>query len=63
MIIRIFECDVEGCHEQEQEEYYGSGINTWGSFQGLSLNGIANPLLCPKHKIELANKLDSMKEN
>jgi hypothetical protein len=63
MIIRIFKCDVEGCEKQEQEETYGNGISTWGAFQGIVLNGVSNPYLCPKHKAELADKLDAMKED
>lgn len=57
-ILQTFICDV--CEEQYTETEPGAGACAWGSFHGIVLDGTNNPVLCPTHKAELANKLDRM---
>lgn len=58
MIIRIAVCDV--CGLRAEEPGPGYGWQGWGSFKGIALNGVADPMLCPTHKAALADALDAM---
>lgn len=44
-ILRNIECDV--CHATQQEQEANAGWPGWGAVQGVQLNGIPNPSLCP----------------
>lgn len=49
MILRQVHCDIPGCGKSYTEPKPGEGWAGWGSLQGIALNGIENPLLCPEH--------------
>jgi len=55
-IIRTAVCDV--CGLSEEEETLNVGWPGWGQLSGLILDSKENPLLCPRHKAELADHLD-----
>lgn len=59
-ILQTFICDI--CGDSYTETSAGDGAGGWGSFNGIIFNRVANPILCPKHKGELADKLDIMAE-
>lgn len=58
-ILQTFICDI--CDLTHTESEPGAGAPAWGSFHGIVLNSAHNPVLCPEHKAELANKMDTMK--
>lgn len=60
-MVRTIVCDV--CGLEEAETVYGNGFNGWGAFQGIALDGVDNPSLCPQHKAEVANFIDQLKVN
>lgn len=42
-------CDIPGCPAKSQEPAAGEGWKNWGQIQGIALNGVPNPHLCPEH--------------
>jgi hypothetical protein len=56
MILRTITCDV--CGNSATETTPGEGWPGWGALQGIKLNGVDNPNLCPKHLAAAANALD-----
>lgn len=60
MILRTIKCDVCGATETEVQS--NSGWPSWGSLNGVSLNGTDNPCLCPMHLARVADFVDRMCE-
>lgn len=60
MILRAIVCDV--CGVKYTEANAGSGFPGWGSVNGMALDGIENPSLCPTHLAAAALFLDDMKK-
>lgn len=59
---RLISCDIPGCDEQHLEIKAGDGWPSWGIFQGIKLNGVENPCLCPKHVSQFASLVDGIKK-
>jgi hypothetical protein len=59
-IRRQIECDIPGCGEKYLEPKSGDGWEGWGVLQGIALNGIDNPSLCPTHLASAAKFVDSI---
>lgn len=57
-ISRTIKCDV--CGLTAVEEVPMQGWPGWGALQGVILNGVENPNLCPLHLGHTANFVDSM---
>lgn len=60
-IRRQIACDIPGCQEVCLEAAPGDGWPGWATFNGIALNGIDNPCLCPAHKDAAAAFVDSLK--
>lgn len=60
MILRTITCEV--CGQTYTEEAHGNGFPGWGALQGITLDGVDNPTLCPAHKAVLADCLDQLKQ-
>lgn len=60
-MLRKAECDIKDCKETCTEKAYGDGWPGWGTFQGITLNGADNPMLCPKHVELTANFVDALR--
>lgn len=61
MILRTIKCDV--CGATYTEERDGAGFPGWGALQGVALDGVPNPSLCPKHLQAAAQFVDDMRGN
>lgn len=61
MILRTIKCDI--CGESYTEERDGAGFPGWGSLQGVTLNGTANPTFCPGHLAQVADFVDSLEDD
>jgi len=59
-MLRTIVCDI--CGKRETEIAFGNGFIGWGAFQGIKLDGVDNPSLCPEHKAEIANFVDELKK-
>ena len=57
-IIRLAKCCV--CGKQEAERSYGAGWPAWAQFNGITMNGDENPMLCPKHMRMVADYIDDL---
>jgi len=55
-IKRTIQCDV--CGEQAEEQVANDGWLGWGALNGIALNGVPNPSLCPACLSEVANFVD-----
>lgn len=60
MILRTIKCDLCGAVYTEQGD--GAGFPGWGALQGVTLDGVANPCLCPEHLAAAAGFVDSLKQ-
>lgn len=60
-IRRQISCDIPGCAERYLETAPGEGWPNWCVFQGIVLNGVENPCLCPSHVATVADHVDSLK--
>lgn len=60
MIVQTIKCDV--CGAEYAEEVNGAGFPSWGALQGVVLDGVGNPNLCPKHLKAMAKFMDDMKK-
>lgn len=54
-VIKTIRCDV--CKKTEQEKEPNAGWPGWGALQGINLNGVDNPNLCPTHLGHVAELL------
>lgn len=59
-VLRLISCDITGCEEKLLEEEPGKGWPRWGTLQGVQLNGIANPCLCPSHLEKASDFVDRL---
>lgn len=59
-ILRTIICDV--CGKAETESTPNAGWDGWGSLQGIELDGVPNPILCPAHLVRVADRVDEMKK-
>lgn len=57
---RILTCDIPGCGFEQSEPNYGDGWAGWSTLQGISLNCVDNPFLCPDHTKQIADFIDSL---
>lgn len=57
--MRTLVCDV--CREALSEPAYGEGFANWGAVQGISLDGVSNPVLCPRHLALVAGYVNRLK--
>ena len=55
-IIRIFKCD--SCGYEQTEKFFGAGVKGWMQLNGVALDGVENPHLCPKCKQVLQTAFD-----
>lgn len=58
MILQYIKCDV--CGKEARETKFGEGFKGWGGLNGITLNEIQNPCLCPEHLREAANYIDTL---
>jgi len=58
-IKRTIECDVCGATEIEQAPE--TGWQGWGAIQGVALDGVANPNLCPSCLGKVMQYVDEVK--
>ena len=58
-MLRTFKCDL--CDKTETEAEYGEGVNNWGQFNGIILDGVSNPMMCPSHVKQVADVIDKIK--
>lgn len=59
-IIRTIQCDV--CGKALEEDKPGHGWPGWGALQGISLDGVPDPSLCPFDKGKVADFIDKLKQ-
>ena len=52
-------CDICGAGMTEPQP--GAGFKDWGALQGVALDGVENPTLCPEDKRKLARFADDLK--
>ena len=57
-ITRTIDCDA--CHVKAEEPAPNIGWNGWGALQGVELNGVQNPNLCPDCLAKVAEFIDGM---
>jgi hypothetical protein len=60
MMRRIIVCDV--CNKMVTEDNEGEGFPGWGALQGIKLEGVANPNLCPEHLKIVADLVAKLKD-
>lgn len=60
MILRTIVCDV--CGNEYRESGAGDGFPGWSGINGVALDGIHDPKLCPECTKSVMNFVDSMKE-
>ena len=53
-------CDI--CDDMYTEKNPNDGFPGWGQFNGITLDGVDNPYLCPDHLKKAADFVDDMKE-
>lgn len=58
-ILQVIKCDV--CGNEHREKSHGEGFKGWGMLNGITLDGIPNPALCPEHLAKVANYVDTLK--
>lgn len=61
MNLRFVTCDIPGCGSRHEEINAGDGFSGWGQLQGIILNGVPNPLLCPIHLSLTASFVDNLR--
>ena len=61
MIERTIVCGV--CGKRETEQAPEAGWPGWGALQGIVLNGVPNPHLCPEHLIVAVKAIDPTPED
>jgi len=61
MILRMIKCDI--CGREEREAQPNEGWPGWGALQGVALNGVNNPSICPAHLATVAEFVDSLTED
>lgn len=59
-VLRVIRCDVPGCGTKCTESEPNAGWQGWGALNGVELNGVANPNLCPAHLAQVAEFLDTL---
>ncbi len=59
MILRTIKCDV--CGSVHTEPSADDGFEGWGQLQGVCLDGVDNPSLCPQHLTDAANFIDGLR--
>jgi len=59
MIKRTIKCDI--CGVEAIEPIDGGGWPGWGGLNGIALDGVPNPSLCPKHLAQVADFIDGLK--
>lgn len=57
-VLRTIKCDVKDCENQYTEPSEGEGWKGWGALQGIALDGVPNPALCPDCLEKVANFID-----
>lgn len=60
MNLRTVTCDIKGCVERYTENQSGDGFPGWGQLNGIALNGVDNPYLCPEHLHKISEFADSL---
>lgn len=60
MIKRIIKCDI--CGLEMEEPVAGAGWPGWGGLNGIAMDGVSNPNLCPEHLAATADFVDGLKE-
>lgn len=60
MLLQTFKCDIAGCEAFCTETAAGDGAMGWGQVKGFALNGVPDPLLCPRHLGVLAEFMDTV---
>ena len=60
MNLRIITCDIKDCQTRYEEVRTGAGFPGWGQLNGIVLNDIPNPSLCPKHLAQIAAFVDNL---
>jgi len=60
MILRTIKCDICGISYTEDRE--GAGFPGWGALQGVSLDDVSNPSLCPGHLAMFGEYADKLKQ-
>ena len=58
-ILKTIICDVCGLSQIEPET--GDGFPRWGQVNGIKLDGVDNPMVCPDHLIQVAELLNDLK--
>lgn len=58
-IIQSIRCDV--CGAEMDESQPGAGFPGWGALQGIDLDGVENPSLCPGDLGRLGQFADDLK--
>jgi len=60
MIKRTIKCDI--CEAEMVEPVDGGGWPGWGGLNGIALDGVPNPTLCPEHLAVVADFVNDLKE-
>lgn len=60
MINRTIICDV--CGKQQTEKTPGEGWRGWGHVNGVILDGVETPSLCPTHLAKVMEYIEELKE-
>lgn len=59
-VLRTIKCDVKKCNSQYVEQQAGDGWPGWGSLNGIVLDGVTNPSLCPNCLRIIAETADNL---
>ena len=58
-ILRTIKCDV--CGKEQTEKTPNQGWSGWGALQGVKMDEIDNPNLCPEDLAKIADFIDEVK--
>lgn len=60
-ILRKAQCDI--CGKEEFEKAHGEGWKDWVIINGVVLDGVSNPMVCPECRDPIMNFIDKFKQN